>query len=139
MSVTLRIPRILETLPKAELPASVQLHVCTDKAKPDSDEESCISLAYHFGTNISAQAILQGITMSIQTENSTALMSKPPTKYNPTTFLSTSHHTHLHFIAPKGTQHYYRIWTKATSYKPVTQYKSNFYKESDKERLTYII
>jgi len=32
-SVTLRIPSILETLPKAELPASIKLHMCTDKAR----------------------------------------------------------------------------------------------------------
>jgi len=113
--------------------------MCTDKVKLDSDEESCMSPAYHFGTNMFAQAILQGITMSIQTENLTALTSKPTSGYNSTTFLSTSHHTHLHFIAPKGTQHYYRIWTKATSYKPVKLYKSNYYKESDRGRLTYII
>jgi hypothetical protein len=64
-NVTLRIPSILETLQKAELPASVKHHMCMDKAKPDSDEESCKSPAYHFGTNMFAQAILQGITMSV--------------------------------------------------------------------------
>jgi hypothetical protein len=64
-SVTLRISSILETLPKAKLPASVKLHMCTDIAKSDSDEESCMSPAYHFGTNMFAKAILQGITVSI--------------------------------------------------------------------------
>jgi hypothetical protein len=64
-NVTLRISRIVETLPKAELPASTKLHMCTNKAKHDSDEQSCTSPAYHFGTNMFAQAILQGITMSV--------------------------------------------------------------------------
>jgi hypothetical protein len=79
-NVTLRIPSILETLPKAELPASVKLRMCTGKAKPDSDEDSCTSPAYHFGTNMFAKAILQGITMSVKTENTTALTSKPTTR-----------------------------------------------------------
>jgi len=87
-SVTLRIPSILETLPKAELPASVKLHMCKDKAKPDSDEESCTSPAYHFGTDMFAQAVLRGITMSVHTENTIAPTSKPTNGQNPTTFLS---------------------------------------------------
>jgi len=58
-SVTLRIPSILETLPKAELPASVKLHMCTDKTKPDSHLESRTSPAYHFGTDMFAQVILE--------------------------------------------------------------------------------
>jgi hypothetical protein len=41
----------------------------------------------------------------------------------------------MHCTAPKGTENYYKTWTMATSYKPVTEYNLNYYKESDRGRL----
>jgi hypothetical protein len=53
------------TLPKAEFPALVKLHVYR-QAKPDSNVESYTSPALSFWDNKFAQAILQGITMAVK-------------------------------------------------------------------------